>query len=136
MANEYLPQARGFLQVRVTTASDALPIADASVVVSARKAGEEGEGQSLYSAITDRSGLTPVFSLAAPPASTGERPGQGTPFTEYRVRVSAPRFLTQIYEGVPVFGGVTTVQPAALDPSPDNVPNPPPQVFPPYSNTL
>ena len=136
MANDTVPAGRGFLQVRVSTARDALPVADASVVVTYRPREGEGEGQALYSAITDRSGLTPVFSLPAPDPALSEKPGLGTPFQEYRVRVAAPRFLTQIFEGAPVFGGVTTVQPAALEPAPDNEPNPAPQVFPPYSSTL
>ena len=136
MANDTAPTGRGFLQVRVSTARDALPVQDASVVVSYRTPDGEGEGQALYSAITDRSGLTPVLSLPAPDPALADKPGLGTPYLEYRVRVSAPRFLTQIFEGVPVFGGVTTVQPAALEPSPDNVPNPDPQIFPPYSSTL
>lgn len=134
MANDTAPAGRGFLQVRVSTARDALPVSDASAVVTYRTA--EGAEQALYSALTDRSGLTPVFSLPAPDPALSEKPGLGTPYLEYRVRVSAPRFLTQIFEGVPVFGGVTTVQPAALEPAPDNVPNPAPQIFPPYSSTL
>lgn len=135
MANNTAPAGRGFLQVRVSTARDALPIGDALVTITARS-DSASEGHALYSVMTDRSGLTAVFSLPAPPAETSERPGNSTPFAEYRIRVSAPRFLTQIFEGVPVFSGVTTVQPAALEPAPDDVANPAPQIFPPYSSSL
>lgn len=123
----------GFLQVRVSTANDALPVENASVVIAV-PSGRENEGYVLYSVLTDQSGLTPVFSLPAPPKEESERPGGRTPYAEYQVRVNAPRFLPQIYEGVPVFSGITTVQPASLEPAPDNVANPEPQIFPPHSS--
>ncbi len=104
----------GRLQIRATTASEALPVSDAAVVITDRR--RDGElGTLLYSARTDRSGLTPEFTLAAPPASEGETPG-GVPFQEYEVYVSADRFRPIHFLGVPVFDGVTTVQPAALTP--------------------
>lgn len=133
MATDTAPTGRGFLQVRVSTAGDALPVENATVTITEQ--GKDGAaGKLLYSTPTDRNGLTPIFSLPAPPASVGEQPGRGVPYTEYRVEVSAERFISQIFEGVPVFGGVTTVQPAML--TPVGVTQPAPERFPPYSSTL
>lgn len=133
MATETMPTGRGFLQVRVSTAGDALPVKNATVTITEQ--GKDGAaGKVLYSTLTDRSGLTPLFSLPAPPASVGEQPGLGVPYTEYRVEVSADRFISQIFEGVPVFSGVTTVQPATLTPA--GTTQPAPERFPPYSSTL
>ncbi len=133
MATETEPTGRGFLQVRVSTAGEALPVENAIVTIAEQ--GRDGmAGQLLYRTPTDRSGLTPVFSLPAPPASTGERPGGAVPYAEYRVEVNAERFISQIFEGVPIFGGVTTVQPAMLMPAGTN--RPAPERFPPYSSTL
>ena len=107
--NESMSEGR--LQIRATTASEALPVADATVIVTT-----QGEPSTLlYSARTDQSGLTPEFVLPAPPASEGDAPG-GVPFTEYEVYVHQERFRPIHFLGVPVFDGVTTVQPAALQP--------------------
>lgn len=105
---------QGRLQVRASTASQALPVPGASVIVTDQE--REGSLRTLlYSAKTDESGLTPEFILSSPPASESDSPG-GIPFSEYEVFVSAEHFRPIRFLGVPVFDGVTTVQPAALTP--------------------
>lgn len=125
----------GYLQVRANTATGALPMAGASVVIYQRDA-NGGAGNALYNVITDQSGLTPKLSLPAPPASLSNQPGGALPYSEYQVRVQKPGFYPVRFEGVPIFENVLTEQPISLLPVPDGVLNPAPQVFPPYSSTL
>ncbi|MCB6366475.1 carboxypeptidase regulatory-like domain-containing protein [Intestinibacillus massiliensis] len=135
MPTTQLSGGDGYLQVRVNTATGALPIAGASVIIYERA--EDGStGEMLYNAVTDESGLTAKFALPAPPASLSDQPGAPYPYREYQVRVQKPRFYPVRFEGVPIFEKISTEQPVALTPVPDGVTNPEPQVFPPYSSTL
>lgn len=118
----------GFLQVRATTASRAIPISDASVVITTHK--NQGQtSQVLYSSSTDESGITPVFVLPAPPKALSNRPSDIAPFAEYDIEVSKKNFITQIHRGVKVFADTTTIQPIDLEPAPINATNIMPQIF-------
>lgn len=122
---------KGLLQVIVTTANGAFPVANAQVVLSAKP-----ERVLLHSARTDESGKTDVFTLAAPPAALSEIPQGGIPYAEYRLEIRADGFYPVIYEGVPIFEGIKTDQPVSLVPIRSGDPAPAPQIFPPYSTLL
>ena len=110
---------QGFLQARVFAAREALPIAGATVTVSRRRDG----GETLLAAgVTDESGLSPVFTLPAPPRADSEKPGIYHPYAEYILRVSAPGYVSATYEPVAVFSGVTSIQPAELVPQAAGLP--------------
>lgn len=123
----------GYLQVRVNTASGALTVPGATVIISTR--GSNGEVSTvLYSTVTDESGLTPKFALSAPPAYFSNTPDGPTPYLEYEVRVEKPMYFPMIYQGVPIFEKITTEQPVQLLPVPEGMSNPKPKVFPAYSD--
>lgn len=122
----------GYLRIRVNTASGALTVPGASVVITERTRDDE-LGSVLYHAVTDESGLTPKFSLAAPPAYLSNSPEGDAPYFEYQVRIQKPSFFPMIYEGIPIFEKVTTEQAVELVPTPEGIINPTPHIFPAYS---
>ena len=108
-----LPPEIGVLQVWVTTASAALPLAGAQVTVS--------EGDTIwYSGKTDESGRSEAVSLPAANAQGSLSPaGQPTPFTLYDITVQKQGFYRVENRGVPLYGGVQAVQPVRLIPLPE-----------------
>lgn len=106
------PRTGGILAVRVYTAGGALPVAGATVTVSA----EDGEEDFLRVLYTDESGKTPPLNLAAPPASASLSPGGARPYAIYRIRVESNGYYPHENRRVPVFAGVRSVQGVELIP--------------------
>ena len=106
--------ANGYLIVKVSTASGAIPIENASVIVR----GVEEESKSvLISLLTDRNGLTPKVSLPAPERELSEAPNPSSkPDSSYNIDVYKDGYYPQHYSGVPIFEGVTAVQNARIIP--------------------
>ena len=106
--------ANGHLIVKVSTASGAIPIENASVIV--RGVGEENKSV-LISLLTDRNGLTPRISLPAPERELSEAPNPSSkPYSSYNIDVYKDGYDPQHYSGVPIFEGVTAVQNARIIP--------------------
>ena len=106
--------ANGHLIVKVSTASGAIPIENASVRV--RGVGEENKSV-LISLLTDRNGLTPRISLPAPERELSEAPNPSSkPYSSYNIDVYKDGYYPQHYSGVPIFEGVTAVQNARIIP--------------------
>ncbi len=105
--------ATGTLIVSVYTAGGALPVPDAQVTV--RFSDRENSGI-LTVASTDRSGNTPRIPLPAPPAASSETPGNAVPYAKYTIEVEKESFYPRSFSEVPVFAGVTSVQPVNLIP--------------------
>ncbi len=97
----------GFLQVRVSSGRDALPIKDARVVVS-RPEGS-GNGNRLV-LITDADGMTAFIALPTVDKALSQSPGVTEPFSTYSIRTEAPDQLTVINLHVPIFDGVSSIQ--------------------------
>ena len=96
----------GFLQVFVRTARDSLPVTSAEVLV---------ESPTLSRGlITDRSGRTEIIPLPTPSASGSLSADGKDPFALYRVTVKKEGFYPQTTENVPVFAGITSLQPITL----------------------
>ena len=114
-----MPMELGYLQVWVTTASAALPIAGAHVTVSYDSS--DGEGHTVqYIGVTDESGRTEVIPLPAVSAQASlSEDGDGTPFTLYNIAVFADGFYRVENLGAPMYGGVRAVQPVRLIPLPE-----------------
>ena len=108
----------GYIIVRVTTASGAIPLEDALVTVTEYGTGSGGD--ILYAMKTDSSGLTPKVALPAPPRSASLAPGNGRSYSSYNIQVSSDGYNTQQYINVPIFDGVTAVQSADMVPLPEN----------------
>ena len=98
----------GFLIVKASTASGAIPVEGVTVVVSGI---DEGNSDLLFSLITNESGLTKRISLPAPPSTLSSSPNpSATPYSRYNIDVYKDGYYPQHYTGVPIFSGVTAVQ--------------------------
>ncbi len=107
----------GRLAVRVFTADGAIPLNGATVII--RDIPQAGGGI-VATLLTERSGLTPVITLPAPPRALAQTPGNIKPFASYGIDVSLPGYYTPIYESVPIFDGITSVQSVPMLPLPEN----------------
>lgn len=111
----------GYLIVRATTARGAIPLEGANVTVRNRLPEfEEGRGDAILSAVTDRSGNTERIALPTPSRETSERPGNAKPYSSYDIEVFADGYYQHRYYGIPIFDGITAVQQADLIPLPEN----------------
>ncbi len=104
----------GTLRVRVTEANGTIPVEGAVVQVSEYP--DAGDGRLLYSMRTDRDGLTPAVTLPAPPAGESLTPGAAIPYATYHLSVSYDGFYPVEGIGIPIFEGITAVQPVNLVP--------------------
>ncbi len=104
------------LQVRVTAANEALPIANALVVIR-RQDGEDSVLEQIQ--LTDISGLTPPITLPATDPALTLQPETNIPLVLYNIEVSAPGYFRVSNLDVPLFGGITTVQPVSMIPLPE-----------------
>ena len=107
----------GYLVIRASTASNALPVEGATVTVRGN--------QPNFSAVivkmeTGRDGLTPKISLSAPPRENSTSPGIENPFATYNVDVDLKGYFPTSAQQVPVFDGITSIQPINLIPLPQN----------------
>lgn len=101
------------LQVRVTAANEAIPIANALVVIR----GENNAVQQIQ--LTDISGLTPPLTLPATDPALTLQPEETIPLVLYTIEVSAPGYYRIKNLDVPLFGGIATVQPVSMIPLPE-----------------
>ena len=120
------PSASGMgrLIFRISTAGGAIPLEGARVIV--RDKGTEGKsqrGNALRVLYSDRNGKTDVISLPTVPRNASLSPRNGDsppPFLCYDAEVTLPGYRTVDYVCIPIFDGVTSVQPADLPPLPEN----------------
>ena len=108
----------GYLTVRVSTARGAIPLEDAAVNI---RGGNIEESTVIYALTTNSDGLTPVVSLPTPPRVNSESPQETPPnYAVYNIDVFADGYAPAFFHNVPVFSGITSVQPAILLPSIEN----------------
>jgi hypothetical protein len=113
--------ATGYLLARVTTALGAIPLKDATVTIRNEKASNNGERGGVIKVVTtDLDGNTPRIALPAPPRANSTSPGASLPFASYSVDVEAQGYYRQFFTGVPVYEGITSIQPANLVPFAQN----------------
>lgn len=122
--------AIGYLLVRVSTALGAIPLMGATVTVRSEMETQTDAtpGGIIKVVRTDRDGNSPRISLPAPPRSNSTSPGSSLPYATYSVDVEADGYYRQFFTGVPVYEGITSIQPAMLAPvsqsgSPDRAPD-------------
>ncbi len=114
---------QGYLIIRATTARGAIPLEGIQVDVydMPREDGKE-QGNLVLSTVTGRDGNTDPIPLATPPRSDSLVPGGNghKPFSTYLVDVRSDGYFAQQYINVPIFDGITAVQPADLIPLSEN----------------
>ncbi len=103
----------GYLKAFVTTARGALPVSNAQVIVT-RLINEEELLEQV--ARTDNSGYSPLFTLPAVSAVYSLSPDNPAPFTYYNMYVRADGFYPILLREIPMYGGITAIQPVNLIP--------------------
>ena len=107
--------SNGYLIVKVSTASGAIPLENASVIVQGKY---EINQDILLSLLTDRDGLTPRVMLPAPLKELSEAPSPSSaPYSLYNIDVFKEGYYPQHYNGVPIFQGITAIQNAHIVPT-------------------
>ena len=105
--------AFGTLIFQVTGGQGAFPVPNATILLTKQL----NDQQSLsFTVVTDESGKTAPVSLPAPSRELSQRPGNGIVFATYQAEISAPNYVTTEIRDLPVFDGITTIQPVSLSP--------------------
>ena len=106
--------SNGYLLVKVSTASGAIPVEAVSVIIQGT---DEENKNVLLSLTTDRNGLTPKIPLLAPSKELSSAPAPSSrPYSTYNIDVYKEGYYPQHYTGVPIFDGITAVQNARIIP--------------------
>lgn len=105
--------AFGTLFFQVTGGQGAFPIPNATVTIIKKL--DDRLGLSV-TVTTDESGKTEPISLPAPSRELSQSPNNGIVFATYQATVSAPGYIPTEIRDLPVFDGITTIQPVALSP--------------------
>ena len=110
-----LADSVGYLQVKVTTAQGAIPLADASVNIR----GGAPESSGILRALrTNRDGQTEKIALPTPPIANSEAPNGAIPYAVYQIDVAKEGYLPLSFQNVPIFPSVLSIQPAVMIPAP------------------
>ena len=128
MNNEPFPtpdeqECYGFLVVQVTTARGAIPLEGAQVDILTYEPLDpppETAGRMIATLLTDRDGNTPTISLPSPPCSNANSPDSGRPYALYQCNVRYDGYYDQTHVGIPVYEGITVIQPVVLIPLPED----------------
>ena len=107
----------GYLVIRASAASNAIPLEGAIVTV---RGNQPNFSSVIVKLTTGRNGMTPKISLAAPPRGNSTSPGIENPFATYNVDVQLDGFFPTSAQQVPIFDGITSIQPVNLIPLPKN----------------
>lgn len=124
MTNQsYAPRDNiGHLRFSVGTAGNTIPVRDATVYVYTEGNGN-GKRELLYTLISDEDGITSTVSLPTPPLSESFLPQGPIPFSTYSIYAIKDGFYPLEGRTVPLFPGITSIQPINLIPVteiPDN----------------
>ena len=113
LLDNYITQnpKEGFLKFQVS--SGAAPISGSEIVVSKDLGEKVYIGRILR---TDMDGKTLAVSLPTPDKALSLSPGNSKPYATYDITVSAKGYLSENFYNVPVFEGITSVQPVILKP--------------------
>lgn len=111
-------QAQGTLRVQVFSANQSFPVPNATVRVYVQL--DDGERE-LFSGITDIDGVVDNIPLPAPDSSVSfDENSTVAPYAVYKVRVERPEYSAALFEGVPVFDSVKSIQPVEMIPLSDS----------------
>ena len=103
----------GNLKVQVFSGRQAFPVVNAQVVVT--KEFDDGPF-TFIDDLTDTSGIVEGMSLNTPLSSEATENNKILPYSTYSIRVTHPYFISTVYTNVPVFDGITSIQPVNLVP--------------------
>ncbi len=106
----------GYLVTRVTTALGAIPVEGATVTVRDGMSSINDRGAVIATLTTNKDGLTPKIKLPAPAVLNSTSPGSFFPYASYNIDVLAEGYYRQFFNGVPIYEGITSIQPSMLVP--------------------
>ena len=104
----------GKLIVQTTSARNAIPIVGATVVV--REVLDDGTSRLLTVMNTDADGKTPPLEIPTPAPSESLSPGGAKPYTDVSIEISADGYYGSVNTHVPIYPGITSIQPAWMIP--------------------
>ena len=111
----------GMLIVQVTTAQGAIPLEGARVDIRAYDPENALEsGDIIASVRSGRDGNTPAVRLDSPPCTYADAPGGPKPYKLYQADVFLDGYYDQVYTGIPIYDGITVLQPAVMVPLPED----------------
>lgn len=111
----------GYLIVHATTARGAIPLEGVQITLrNYEPEFSSTAGDVILTMTTDRSGNTERVSLPAPPKSQSLTSGNRRPFAIYNLEAHLEGYRTQYYYALPIFDGITAVQPVDLVPLSEN----------------
>ncbi len=104
----------GQLQARIFTASDALPIENATVKI---KGAGENYRDIQYSLLTDVDGITKVVTLPTPSKNFSLSPSAAEfPYAVYDVEIAKEGYYTKRIHDVPIFDSIKAILPIEMLP--------------------
>ena len=103
--------AFGTLLFQVTGGQGSFPVEGAEVEVRKTLSDRFALSTTL---LADESGKTDPLSLPAPSKSLSQTPNNGVVYAAYTARVTASGYLPAEIRNLPVFDGITTIQPVNL----------------------
>lgn len=108
----------GKLRVQAYASQQVFPIQNAKVTVEK----EFRNGRYLFNEIyTDIDGIAQNIVLPAKDKRLSLTASGEIPYTTYKVTVSHPQFETLVFDRVPIFDSIESMQPAAMVPKTDNL---------------
>ena len=114
----------GYLILHVTTAGGAIPLEGAKIDVKTytpeADSAPQTRGDTIASPVTGTDGNTVRIPLSTPPKALSESPSSVAPYALYSADVTLDGYYTQSYAGIPIFDGITSIQPVILVPLPEN----------------
>lgn len=120
--NRELPmESEGYLVVHVTTARGSIPLEGAAVSIRVNEDAESApRADILYATTTNRDGNTERITLSAPPRENSMSPSEVPPFSTYHLEVRREGYGMQSFVALPIFAGITAIQPVDLIPLPED----------------
>lgn len=106
-------RGKGYLKVQAFSGKEAFPIVNARVIVSKNF---NSSSHTFYDELTDTSGIVDDLELNTPQKDLATQDNKALPFSTYTVRVTHPYFITTVYTNVPMFDGITSIQPVNMIP--------------------
>lgn len=112
---------RGYLVIHVTTARGSIPLEGAQVTIRDNLPESEAvRGDVIATLVSGSGGNTAIIPLDAPPRADSMKPGGPPPFATYIAEIRLEGYRDEVYSGIPIFDGITAIQPADLIPLPEN----------------
>ena len=104
-------QGKGYITVNVKTAGGALPVEGALVTIS-----KSDTGTVVAVTLSDKAGLSEIIELPTPPKENSLTPNSGEVSSFYTVDTDKEGFYHVVNANIPIFDGVTSIQPVLLVP--------------------